>query len=965
MVEPSTSFIEVQFPVSKLSKESFKERSAKNSQTLTGLGKWWGRKPLILVRAALIGLLMPASNNPHKDREIFLKILTMDEQGFLQRKYQKIPSQEIYLLLNDREKEKWFEPNAGTEKEPKYKKIFSQKQLQELQKTAFSRLSYDQKLSYCKRPEQIDGPTEETWREINAWLGTNAKTLVELVNQLGIRQLGHTPRVADAFCGGGSIPFEAARLGCEIYGSDLNPAAAFLSWAALNIVGNPKLFQEISEAQQIIYQKVNEQIIYWGIEHNEKGWRADSYLYCHEVQCPECSWWIPLAPKWVVSEQLNGIAVLIPDKDKKRFEIEIQSPVTQEQMDAAKKSGTVTDSYLYCPQCRLSTPISSLRKGGRTKSELRWWENQDIVPRPDDVFQERLYCIRWLEEFTDEEGKVKTRHHFCAPDINDFNREKKTFQLLQENFTDWQTKGYLPCEKIDPGDKTDEPIRTRGWTYWHHLFNPRQLLTLGCFLHNSHKYFVKHKEVLTGLLLGIARCCDYNSKLSRWHTRKVGDKSEQVFSNQALNTMFSYAVRPLESLKDSFFLHIAPETIPGAGTIEPKDARNITYQSDYWITDPPYADAINYHELSEFFLAWYATTLKQIFSNWYTESKRALAITGRDANFRKNMAACYQNLAQHMPNNGVQIVMFTNTDTSVWADLTIILWSSGLQVTAAWCIVTEIESVFRSGNYIQGTVLLVLRKQTSTETAFLDELYPQIVEEVKKQLDQMLALEDQEDPNFGDPDYQLAAYAAALRVLTRYRQIEDMDITRELNRKRSKAEESSPVEQIIISAVRIACDHLIPQRFDRLTWKKLKPEERFYLKGLDIESRGEERVGAYQELARGFGLREYKSLLHTAKANSARLHTASEFEKKELGKGIFGVSLLRQALFAIYETVRAQNAQSGKTWLRTELPDYWGQRQTLIEIFKYLETMGIKLEHWHQDSGAASLLRGALENDHA
>lgn len=45
------TFIETQFPVSKLSKESYKERMGNSSQTLTGLGKWWGRKPLVLVRA--------------------------------------------------------------------------------------------------------------------------------------------------------------------------------------------------------------------------------------------------------------------------------------------------------------------------------------------------------------------------------------------------------------------------------------------------------------------------------------------------------------------------------------------------------------------------------------------------------------------------------------------------------------------------------------------------------------------------------------------------------------------------------------------------------------------------------------------------------------------------------------------------------------------------------------------------
>jgi putative DNA methylase len=75
------TFIETQFPIARLSLESHKERRANTSQTLTGLGKWWGRKPLILVRASILGMLMPASENPIKDREIFLKILTMDDEG--------------------------------------------------------------------------------------------------------------------------------------------------------------------------------------------------------------------------------------------------------------------------------------------------------------------------------------------------------------------------------------------------------------------------------------------------------------------------------------------------------------------------------------------------------------------------------------------------------------------------------------------------------------------------------------------------------------------------------------------------------------------------------------------------------------------------------------------------------------------------------------------------------------------
>jgi adenine-specific DNA methylase len=83
----ATSFIEVQFPVSKLSKECYKERKANAGQTLTALGSYWkGRKPLILVRAAVVGLLLPATDHPDRDRDVFLKLMLMDEGGRLKRR---------------------------------------------------------------------------------------------------------------------------------------------------------------------------------------------------------------------------------------------------------------------------------------------------------------------------------------------------------------------------------------------------------------------------------------------------------------------------------------------------------------------------------------------------------------------------------------------------------------------------------------------------------------------------------------------------------------------------------------------------------------------------------------------------------------------------------------------------------------------------------------------------------------
>jgi adenine-specific DNA methylase len=67
------------------------------TQTLTGLGKWWGRKPPVLVRAVIFGLLLPTSNDPKRDLEIFLKIMTMDDEGLWQRKSKIIPPEELFI----------------------------------------------------------------------------------------------------------------------------------------------------------------------------------------------------------------------------------------------------------------------------------------------------------------------------------------------------------------------------------------------------------------------------------------------------------------------------------------------------------------------------------------------------------------------------------------------------------------------------------------------------------------------------------------------------------------------------------------------------------------------------------------------------------------------------------------------------------------------------------------------------
>ena len=215
-------------------------------------------------------------------------------------------------------------------------------------------------------------------------------------------------------------------------------------------------------------------------------------------------------------------------------------------------------------------------------------------------------------------------------------------------------------------------------------------------------------------------------------------------------------------------------------------------------------------------------------------------------------------------------------------------------------------------------------------------------------------------------DYQLAAYAAALRVMTQYASIEGVNIENELYREKDKKQKSA-FEKLIDQAVEIACNHLIPNGFDEFHWKGLSATERLYLKGLELETHDELRAGAYQELAKGFGVREYTFMFAKTKANEVRFKTATEFKRANLGGDNFAGKLMRHVLFALHETVTKENAREGVNYLNAELTDFWGNRKKIMEILQYLNRLAHigHMPHWETDAVAAQTLAGAIENFNA
>jgi len=954
------SFIEKQFPVSKVSKESYKERKANNGQTLTGLGKWWGRKPLVLVRATILGCLMPSSDNPKKDMDIFLKIMSMDDKGLELRKSKSFTAKEMYeLAIKDKKLRlkvgEWFDIDGEKIK------MASGVNKKEVELAVFKTLGYDEKISKCIRPEQLSNLDEHTWNEINHHLGTSASNLQELIEQLSIKRYGRNVIVGDCFSGGGSIPFEAARMGCDTYASDLNPIAGLLTWANIHICGaSEEELEQIKRFQKEVFDKVDQEITQLGIEHNEKGDRAVSYLYCVEADCPECGVRVPLSPNWLIGKGTKTIAIL--EITGKEFDINVKMDASPSEVKKAENYGTVAKNALVCPACGQTTPITSLRKDRKAENGdivygLRKWGKEEFDFREDDIYSERLYAIK----YETSEGNRYYRH----PNERDLENEQKVKEIVAKNIVSWQEDGLVPSMAIESGLETERLYKERGWTHWNHLFNARQLLTNAMFLRISLENSQKLTDVVS--LLGINKIIQFNSRLTLWTPGAGVEKPTWVFYNQSLNTLFNYGCSGLKTLSTCWYFNLNQYETNKNSKVVLLDARHVKSESDIWITDPPYADAVSYHELSEFFIAWDKNLFNKAFSNWYFDSKRILAVKG-DSDFSGSMIEIYTNIAKQMNDNGIQIVMFTHSDASVWAQLALIMWKSGLKVTAAWNIATETgASGLKDGNYVNGTVILILRKQNSDETAYLDEINGDIRSEVKTQIESMQALDDKEEPNFSDPDYVLAAYAASLKVLTSYKKIGELDLDYELNLAINNPSQSQVVK-IIENAKKIAYDCIIPTDFDSYLWKELSHAERFYIKGLEGEKHNNYLISTYQEYARGFSIGSYSQLMANEKANTARLKTPTEFAMRSINDlPDFEKSILRTVLAAIYIGIKENGIpEKGISHIKNNIPDYWGSREMLKQLLLFIkDTKDIEnMTHWAESADMAEHLYVLIDNDH-
>ncbi|MBW4641399.1 MAG: hypothetical protein KME05_24925 [Gloeocapsa sp. UFS-A4-WI-NPMV-4B04] len=620
-----------------------------------------------------------------------------------------------------------------------------------------------------------------------------------------------TPTVLDAFAGGGSIPFEAARYGLNVLASDLNPVAVVTMKAAMEypLKFGPDLQVDIDKWVKWVGDEAEKRLAEFF--PSLPGETVEAYFWAHTVVFPNCKSIMPLSPTWwidkspVSAKKGQWCAVKpIPNLENKKVSFEL---IRGKKGGNSKNPTILTADDEYSPE----TTITMSRGVGRCLNCKSVIENELIYKQGRaGEMHHQIYAIAYK--------KYQGILEFRLPQIIDHEAVQKAKNYIDKNLTHWQDMGILPDVQIPYGHQFAErsSLLQQGLDRWDKVFNPRQLLTLVTYVEIIHKakaliqtnYEVEQAEaIITYLGLAFDRCVDKNSRLGHWSS--ASNMSFMGASAQhSLNLMWNYYEMSGSSRLWKTYSQVIQKdyselcsllgtlpsstNIPQIGNNDTKfikidlfSADNLIHifdkSVDLIVTDPPYYSTIQYAEISDFFYVWLKRTLGDILPElFYLEltdkDREAVANPSRFRNmgespeklanqdYEAKMALAFAEYNRVLRDDGVMTVQFNHKDSGAWDVLAHSLILAGFEITASWAVSTENPQNLHQAqkNSVSSTVLLVCRKRNpNAGQAWWDDLRPEVANLVEQRAPEF------EANDITGIDLYLSAFGPALNVFSR------------------------------------------------------------------------------------------------------------------------------------------------------------------------------------------------------
>ena len=653
---------EVDFPIAEVSRHAVREKSIRKGHPST-LHLWWARRPLASSRAVLMALLLPDPCDP------------LCPPAF------KAQAREALLAMRGRATawEALLETDDG------------------LRRVLLSFIADFANWDNAANQEYLD----------------TGRALVRAAHP------EETPLVVDPFAGGGSIPLEALRLGCDAFASDLNPVACLILKVMLEDIPRhgPGLADELRRAGAEIKAQAERELtdLY---PSDPDGATPIAYLWARTVRCeaPNCGAEIPLMRSLWLSQKRNRkyalrMRVTRPDADTPQVAFEIFEPQSSD--DVA--DGTVNRAKATCVCCAAVLPPA------RVRSQLAAQEGG-----ADTTFDEhgvRTGGARMIAVVTLKHNEKE--RHYRLPTPADYTAVYKAQARVQYLLDEWERQGRQELCPVP-----DEPLPLMSGTFnvplygintWGNLFTARQKVALAELVRQIRQldYSGTLRELLTCVLSVFIRACNGNARL------RPDSSVAPAFGMQALPITWTFPETVISGRRSENFegalSNVAQivERFPliSTGQIEQADATDnpLPDQSTgVWFTDPPYYYAIPYADLSDFFFVWLKRALPDHLlmrdpfdpGNTLTPKRAELCEMARwdperyphknQQFFEEGMERAFVEGRRVLQKDGIGSVVFAHKTTEGWEALLSGMIRGGWTITGSWPIATESASRLRA-----------------------------------------------------------------------------------------------------------------------------------------------------------------------------------------------------------------------------------------------------------------------------
>ncbi len=753
--------IESWLPIAAIGEESLRERRSMSALPPTYyLHVWWARRPLVASRAAILASLLPED----ADREKFMHVL-------------------------------------GIHGDP----VEAKARIEEARRTGvrFEGEAYPYKRAFTYSPNGAD---------------------IEWADSLIERMHGRKAVVLDPTAGGGSIPFEACRLGLQTFSNDINPVASLIQHATVlwpSVYGENihKAFKAVSE----LYIERRDNILgKYFPKMKDENCVTTNFLWARTVSCPYCLGVIPLSPNWKLSKKNQGVR-LIPHHQNGPGSV--GRHCSFEIVDSASDHsfGTVNRGAALCPYSDCGRIVDS-------KEIARIAVNGGMG--------EQLYAVVYKRAVSSlsKTKRVKWKREFRAPTEDDTDMTA-VHESLVAGTLDWQAQNYMPTEEIPLGMNTKEPLRF-GMRTWCELFNPRQLLghitavqvyrEMVDEFESLGRMTSLQRSAFAYLALSLDKMLNYNSRLSVWLPNR--EVVANTFNRHDLSISWSYAEMPplvagleydwaikqtaksVKELVDLLKVDSSRQVSAKNGKSDPqqysalldnnppetpisKPPVVITAGSadsmhhidnetiDVVVMDPPYYDNVMYAELSDFFYVWLKRTAGVLYPHLFTRAltdkdNEAVANVAKyrgvsgarakaEADYRERMQSIFLECRRVLRPDGIMTLMFTHKATGAWDALTTGLMEAGFIVSASWPINTEAEGSLhiRNKSAAKSTIFLSCRPRPKSDESvqhYWEDVEPMVVRAVRTRMEEFSSA------GISGVDLYLASFGPALEEFSKH-----------------------------------------------------------------------------------------------------------------------------------------------------------------------------------------------------